>query len=240
MKDHFAKDCPNNLRRKPRRHTPDAQPAPEESMDTATPGPDISANEMPNPEEPNPTEEEIESNEILEEFLDDLLANESSKTAEDCPVASTSVDTPKEKSELVFQVKSWVDVSVQDKNNQSTEANVQRSQAWADLSEEKSSNANSEKLQEAPKSFLEETQGKPREKPQVKPKIIYCFTCRVDSHSEEQCGKVVIAKQSTKRKLGRRNSKPSKGESAGKKCKSFHRFKGDLESIVLRGKSNTD
>ena len=73
----------------------------------------------------------------------------------------TSLPRKQKTVELVFQVKSWVDVSEQDKNNQSTEAKVQHSQAWADLSEDKSSNAGSEKPQEAPKSFLEETQGKP-------------------------------------------------------------------------------
>ena len=70
--------------------------------------------------------------------------------------------------------------------------------------------------------------------------MIYCPICRVDSHTEEQFGKVSYFKQTGKRKLGRQDSKPGKGESVGKKRRNIQGFKADLEAIVARGSRCSD
>ena len=63
--------------------------------------------------------------------------------------------------------------------------------------------------------------------------MVYCSYCRMDSHTEDKCGKVVIARQSAKRKLGRKDNKPYKNESLGKKRRNIQKFKEDIESVVM-------
>ena len=103
-----------------------------------------------------------------------------------------------------------------------------KSQAWAD-SRDESCEDGSEKPQE------KETKVKIKVGP-----VVYCPYCRVDSHTEEQSGKVAFTRQTAKRKLGKKDSKPSRSESLGKKRKNIHKFKADLESIVMRGSNTSD
>ena len=55
----------------------------------------------------------------------------------------------------------------------------------------------------------------------------YCPNCRMDSHTEEKCGKVTFCKLPNKRKFGRLDSKPGKGELVAKKTKNFASFKAE-------------
>ena len=103
-----------------------------------------------------------------------------------------------------------------------------QSQPWAD-SKEESCTDGSEKPQE------KETKVKTKVGPTV-----YCPYCQVDSHTEAQCDKVSFARRTAKRKLGKKDSKPSRSESLGKKRKNIQGFKAEIESIVLRGNKSSD
>ena len=120
-----------------------------------------------------------------------------------------------------------------EKEAQQNAANPKKqSQDWADSIDEsdESGTAGSEKPQEVKLEVKHQETTQPK---------TYCLVCKVDSHSEEQCGKVAFVKHTNKRKLSRRDSKPGK-EMVSKKKKNFHTFKGDLESVVLRGQNNVD
>ena len=69
---------------------------------------------------------------------------------------------------------------------------------------------------------------------------VYCPYCQVDSHTEEQCDKVSSARQTAKRKLRKKDGRPSRSESLGKKRKNIQGFKADIESIILRGNKSSD
>ena len=124
--------------------------------------------------------------------------------------------------------------SVEIEAQQSEDNLKKQSQAWAD-SIDGSSTVGSEK----PHEELKTKEWKTKVKTQVRP-MVYCPNCRTDSHTEEQCGKVSFIKQTVKRKLGRRDSKPGKGETVGKKGENIDGFKSDLESIVCRGNRCSD
>ena len=115
-----------------------------------------------------------------------------------------------------------VSTSADFEDQQSGESSNSQSQAWADFKEEYSvsGTVGSEKPQETSNTEEVKTKAKIKVGPTA-----YCSYCQVDSHTEEQCAKVSSAKQTTKRKLSRRDSKPGKGESLGKKRRNFQSFK---------------
>ena len=63
----------------------------------------------------------------------------------------------------------------------------------------------------------------------------YCYRCRVDSHSEEECWHSII-KRASKRKLPVGVSKPGKGVTKPKRFRSFKRFTQDLSLVVCKGR----
>ena len=106
-----------------------------------------------------------------------------------------------------------------------------QSQAWADSKDESCEDGS------------KKPQRKSKEKIKINIKVgttVYCPYCQVDSHTEEQCEKVSSARQTAKRKLSKKDSKPSRSESLGKKRKNIQGFKADIESIVTRGNKGSD
>ena len=126
--------------------------------------------------------------------------------------------------------------TVEEEAQQNAANPKKQSQAWADSTEE----AEEVKMvgSEKPQEESKENKQKTEVTIQVRSKT-YCPVCTVDSHSEEHCARITVHKQSNKRKLGRQDSKPGKGESVGKKIKSIAKFKADLESVVLRGDNSS-
>ena len=175
----------------------------------------MDVHEPPPPNEPGPTQEEIISTPSMQEEFPEMHKPSEEETA----------------SEGAFQEILENLKVVPEEDQRCVETPENQSQAWAD-SRDESCDDGSEKPQE-----------KSKERNKVKSKVgpsVYCSYCRVDSHTEEQCGKVAFTRQTAKRKLGRKDSKPSRDESLGKKRKSIHRFKADLESIVMRGSNTSD
>ena len=163
--DHFAKDCPRN--RRPEDTPMDQQSTAEETNKKAKEKTiDMDILEPPRPNAPSPKDpgQPNACQEILENLEPFENASLANITVEDCQVPSSPE---------------------KDAQQDATKPEKQ-SQAWADSTDEigEVSVAGSEKPQEAPKQ-------KPEEAPQVKPKT-YCPVCTVDSHSEEQCGRVTF------------------------------------------------
>ena len=191
----------------------------------------IDTNEMPPPNEPNLTEEEIKSTPSMQEEFPDLYKLSHEETANNDAfqeiLENLKSVAKEELSHVVIedcQVPTDVDSEVQP--SEGTSRN--QSQPWAD-SKEESCTDGSEKPQE------KETKVKTKVGPTV-----YCPYCQVDSHTEAQCDKASFARQTAKRKLGKKDSKPSRSESLGKKRKNIQGFKAEIESIVLRGNKSSD
>ena len=188
----------------------------------------METNEVPPPNEPNPTEEEIRSTPSMQEKNPDEykpLPDDPSYSSACQEILGNLEMSEDELSHVTVddcQIPTDVDSEVQPSDE------TPKSQAWADAKEEFSADG-SEKPQE------KETKVKIKVGPTV-----YCPYCRVDSHTEEQCGKVAFTRQTAKRKLGKKDSKQSRSESLGKKRKNIQNFKADIESIVLRGNNSSD
>ena len=220
---HVFANCPqrqkNESKSEETSHGNEEQQEESENMET---------NEMPPPNEPNPTEEEIRSTPSMQERNPDEykpLPDDPSYSSA-CQEILGNLEMSKDELSHVTvedcQILTDVDAEVQPSDE------TPKSQAWADAKEESCADG-SEKPQE------KETKVKTKVGPTV-----YCPYCRVDSHTEEQCGKVVFTRQTTKRKLGKKDSKPSRGESLGKKRKNIQSFKADIESIVMRDNNASD
>ena len=227
---HVFANCPERKRRdatseeppKNRREERNTEP---ENMDT---------HEPPPPNEPNPTEEEVKSTSTVQEedpeFYRPPPDDPGNREAFE-EILKNLESTAKEELAHVTVEDCQIPSSIESEDQQSGESSKQ-SRVWADSMD---SEVGSEKPQRKPK--------KAETKSSVKIKVsptVYCSFCQVDSHTEEQCDKVSLAKQTAKRKLGRRDSKPSKGESSLKKRKSIQGFKADLDSIVRRGNNSSD
>ena len=191
--------------------------------------------EPPPPNEPDPTEEEMRSTPTMQEENPELY-----KPLPDDPAYSEAYQEILENLGLMTEDElshvtvedCQIPTTVESEVLMSGETSEKQSQAWAD-SKEESCTVGSEKPQEKSKT----------KKTKVKIKVgptAYCPYCQVDSHTEEQCDKVSSARQTAKRKLGRKDSKPSKSESLFKKRKSMLGFRSDLESIVRRGDNSLD
>ena len=174
---------------------------------------DMDTQEPPPPNEPNPTQEEMNSTPSMQEEFPDKYKPSQEEVA----------------SEGTFQeiLENLESAAKEDPPRVGTSKN--QSQAWAD-SKDESRKDGSEKPQR-------------KEKTKIKIKVgptVYCPYCQVDSHTEEQCEKVASARQTVKRKLGKKDSKPSRGESVGKRRKNIQNFKANIESIVTRGNKSSD
>ena len=207
----FSQDVHREVTRKPDKRIlqkikSEERPAEPEDMDT---------HEPPPPNEPNLTQEEMNSTPSMQEEFPDIYNPSQEETATN--------DTFQEIMEnLKSVVKEDLPHAGMSKN---------QSQAWADSKEESCEDGS------------EKPQRKSKEKTKIKIKVgpmVYCPYCQVDSHTEEQCEKVSSARLTAKRKLGKKESKPSRGESLGKKRKNIQNFKADIESIVLQGNRSSD
>ena len=189
--------------------------------------------EPPPLNEPDLTQEEMNSTPSMQEEFPDFYNQSREETA--CDDACKKIlenlkPVAKEELSRVVIEDCQVPTDVESEVQLSEGTSKNQSQAWAD-SKEESCTDGSEKPQEKSK------------KTTVKIKVgrtVYCPYCQVDSHTEEQCDKVSSARQTAKRKLGKRDSKPSGSESLGKKRKNIQGFKADIESIVFRGNKSSD
>ena len=220
---HVFAICPQRQKKEP-----NPEETPHGNEDKHEESENMETNEEPPPNEPSPTEDEIRSTPSMQEKNPDEY-----KPLPDDPSYSSAyqeilgnLGMPKDELSHVTvedcQIPTDVDSQVQSSDE------TPKSQAWAD-SKEDSCEDGSEKPQEKENKV----------KIKVGP-VVYCPYCRVDSHTEEQCGKVAFTRLTAKRKLGKKDSKRSRGESLGKKRKNIHKFKADLESIVLRGNKASD
>ena len=195
---------------------------------------DITMHEPPPPNEPDLSEEERKSTPTMQEENSDLY-----KPPQDDPGYSNAFQEIPENLESstrdefshVTVEDCQIPTTVESEVQSSEETAKNQCQAWAD-SKEESSTDGSEKPQEKSKT---ETKVKTKVGP-----MVHCPYCQVDSHTEDQCDKVSSARQTAKRKLGKKDSKPSRSESLGKKRRNIHRFKADIESIVLWGNKSSD
>ena len=202
---HIFANCPQRQNDAPKsEETPqDNKP---ENMET---------NEMPDPKEPNPTEKETRSTPSMQEENPD----EYKPTSDDpsCSNACQEILENLERNELSHVTVEDCQTPTEADHEAEQNEETLKSQAWADTTEESCADGS------------EKPQGK---EAKVGP-TVYCSFCRMDSHTEDQCGKVVIARQSAKRKLGRKDNKPYKNESLGKKRRNIQKFKDDIESVVM-------
>ena len=220
---HMAANCPQRQKKefKPEETSQGSKEQHQESENMET-------NEMPPTNEPNPTEDEIRSTPSMQEENPDEYEplSEDLSFSSACQEILGNLEMPKDELSHVTVEDCQIPTEVESEDQLSEE--TPKSQAWADATEDSSVNG-SEKPQE------KEAKAKPKVGPTV-----YCPTCRVDSHTEEQCGKVAFIRQTAKRKLGKRDSKLSRGESMGKKRKNIQGFRIDIESIVARGNRGSD
>ena len=216
---HIAANCPQRQRTEEPSQGNGKQHQQSENMET---------NEVPDPKEPNPTEEEIRSSPSMQEENPDEYKppSEEPNISSVCQEILGNLEMPRNELSHVTVEDCQTPTEVESEDQLSEETS--KSQAWADTTEDSSVNG-SEKPQE------KEAKAKHKVGPTV-----YCTNCRVDSHTEEQCAKVAFIRQTAKRKLGKRDSKLSRGESLGKKRKNIQGFKIDLESIVARGNRGSD
>ena len=214
--DHLGKDCPDN--RTPggtsRRQQSNAQ-EPKKNEDRKSTDMDVQQSSETND---SPSEVSVQPG-ACQEILTNL----------DITTDTASVSNMMEDQQIQRLV--------EEDDHQNAEKSNKQSQAWADsVDEDKEiSVSGSEKPQET----LEQSKLKIKVSTRVRPKP-YCPNCRMDSHTEEKCGKVTFCKLPNKRKFGRLDSKPGKGELVAKKRKNFAFFKADLESIVCRGNQSSD
>ena len=195
---------------------------------------DITMHEPPPPNEPDLSEEERKSTPTMQGENPELY-----KPPQDDPGYSNAFQeilenlesSTKDELSHVTVEDCQIPTTVESEVQLSEETSKNQSQAWAD-SKEESSTHGSEKPQEKSKM---ETKVKTKVGP-----MVYCPYCQVDSHTEVQCDKVSSARQTAKRKLGKKDSKPSRSESLGKKRRNIQGFKADIESIVLRGNKSSD
>ena len=205
---HVYANCPQRRQEEPRNE----DTSKEERKERPSEPENMDVHEPPPPNEPGPTQEEINSTPSMQEEFPEMH-----KPSEEETTSEGAFE------EILENLK-----VVPGEDQRRVETPENQSQAWADSRDES----------------CEDGSEKPQEK-ETKANIkvgssAYCPYCRVDSHTEEQCGKVAFTRQTAKRKLGKKDSKPSRSESLGKKRKSIHRFKADLESIVLRGSKASD
>ena len=227
---HVFTSCPQR-RQKEARHedTPknksDERPAEPEDMDM---------HEPPPPNEPDLTQEEMNSTPSMQEEFSDLYNPSQEETAGDDAfqeILENLKPVAKENLPHVVMEDCQIPTDLESEVQPSEGTSKNQSQAWADSKEEFCTDG-SEKPQE-----------KSKEKTKVKKKVsptVYCPFCQVDSHTEEQCDKVSFARQTAKRKLGKKDSEPSRSESLGKKRKNIQGFKADIESIVTRSNKSSD
>ena len=222
---HVFVNCPQ---RKQEETRPEETPRNENDKRTAEPE-DMDTHEPP-PNEPDLTEEEMNSTSTMQEenpgyqdVYQEILENLEPTAKEE--LAHVTVED--------CQVPTFVESETQ----QSEENLKKQSQAWADSADEPcvSGTVGSKKPEEQSERKDQKTEVKTKVRP-----TIYCPNCRLDSHTEDQCGKVSYIKQTSKRKIGRRDSKPGKGETVGKKRRNIKGFKSDIESIVTRGSRCSD
>ena len=210
---HVFASCPQRRQKEARpedvsKNRSDERTTEPESMDT---------HELPPPNEPNPTEEETKSSPTMQEE-----DPESYKPSQNYPgnreayeeILENLESTVKEELAHVTVEDCRIPTSVESEDLQSEESSKQ-SHAWAD-SMDNSSEVGSEKPQETSKTKELRTKVKIKVGP-----VVYCPYCQVDSHTEEQCDKVSSARQTAKRKLGKKDSRPNRSESLGKKRKNI-------------------
>ena len=208
---HVFANCPQRKREEDRHEdTPKS-----ESHERPAEPDDMDTHESSPPNEPNPTQEEMNSTPSMQEEFPEEYKPSEEETA----------------SEGAFQeiLDNLESAETEDLPHVGTSRN--QSQAWADSKEESC------------KDDSEKPQRKPKEKTKIKTKVgptVYCPLCQVDSHTEEQCEKVSSARLTAKRKLDKKDSKRTRGESVGKKRKNIQGFKVDLESVVTRGNKGSD
>ena len=201
---HIFANCPT---RNGKGTKPDEKPRNEDDRRTSETE-NMDLQEMPSPNESDLTEEETRSTPSMQEENPDLY-----KPPPEEPVHHDAYQEIMENlGPLGNRFLAHVTVedcqvltSVENEAQQNEANSRKQSQAWADSIEEssESSTAGSEKPQEE----FKQNEQKTKVKIQVRPKT-YCPACRVDSHSEEQCGKVTHMRQPNKIILGRRDSKP--------------------------------
>ena len=175
--NHLAKGCPRNRRPE---DTPMGQQCaaeePNEEVDGKPTDMDVQESSTPNVPAPKDLIRPSTCQEILENlepFENVALAN---VTLEDCQVPT----------------------SVEEEAQQNAANPKKQSQAWADSTDEveEFSVVGSKKPQEVYKQNKQKTEITI----QVRPKT-YCPVCRVDSHSEEQCGRVAVYKHPIRENL---------------------------------------
>ena len=202
-------------------------------IDNRNPEPEnMDTHEMPPPNEPDLTEEEMRSTPTMQEENLELYKPSPEESA--CDNVFQEILENLQSDERHHVTDCQTPTAEELDHQQSGETSKHQSQAWAD-SKEESSVSGSEKPQEMDKK----TKLKTRIKVNVGP-TVYCSFCQVDSHTEDQCDKVSLAKQTAKRKLHNKDSKLTKGESVYKKRKSMQGFRSDLESIVRRGNRSSE
>ena len=220
---HVFANCPQKQKKEP-----NSEETPYGNEDKHEEPENMETNEAPPPNEPNPTKDVIRSTSSMQEKNPDEykpLPDDPSYSSAYQEILGNLGMSKDELSHVMVedcQIPTDVDSEVQPSDE------TPKSQAWADAKEDFSADG-SEKPQE------KETKANTKVGPSV-----YCPYCRVDSHTEEQCGKVAFTRQTAKRKLGRKDSKPTRSESLGKRRKNIHKFKADLESIVMRGSNASD
>ena len=177
---HVFTNCPQRQRDETK---PKETPRHENQEQCAEPE-DMDMHEPPPPNEPDLTQEEMNSTPSMQEEFPDLYNPSQEESA--CNDAFQEIlknlkPLAKEELSHVMIEDCHIPTTVESEVQLSEETSKDQSQAWAD-SKEESSTDGSEKPQEKSKM---ETKVKTKVGP-----MVYCPYCQVDSHTEEQCDKV--------------------------------------------------